>query len=103
MDLYWRQRTEWSRKSFPGHRLSFGNRLAREQLSGHTGHSDSRLASERLETRPIDHFSSVFLLEFQPHSEHVAAIRTADCSYRIGVFHLAEVARIFGRLLDLGL
>ena len=78
----------------------FGDGFAREHLRRNARDRDRGLAAEGLKCRAIDHLRAALFLELHPHPQHVAAIGAADRADRVGVFHLAEVARILDRFLD---
>jgi len=94
MNFHGWKRTEARCEIFAGKSHRFFHSFAADQLSGEAGDGYGRFATERLETGAVDHLFAVFLLELDPHSDHIAAIRTTNRANGIGALHLAHIFRV---------
>src|SRR5712691_1404087 len=99
MDFHRRQRSKLARQLFGLERKSFFGSLSLDQFGRQAGHSDGRFASKRLESCAVDDTLAFFLLKFDPHPEHLSALRVAHRAdgVRVGEFpHVLWVAHRLG-------
>jgi hypothetical protein len=100
VDFHGRKGTKFAGEFFGFEGEGFFGGFAADKFGGEAGNRDGGFATEGLEGGAVDHFPTAFFLEFDPHSQHLAAAGVADGADGVGVGEFAYVLRVLQGLFD---